>query len=307
MKRILTTILLTALIFSTIWAAGSVTVLENQKLFDANQGYTSPHYASTGDEILLSGEGFHGLWAWQRKTAEVTMISDAAGSGYSPLALNDGRILYRQDDFRAGRRYTTLRLYDNATKGAEALTAGERFVSDALVSGGQLLYFSDSDARRVTLSANSKSVIEEPQLINTNTTLYVLRSGKWTTFSPRGEGQYLWGQLSPDRQRVLFTKAGEGTFVCDLQGRIIASLGYAQAPDWSMDGKYISYMMDEDDGERITASDIWIYSLADKTAENLSNSSDKIELYPNWAPDRYSIVYQTLDNAIYELKLEVRN
>ena len=72
--------------------------------------------------------------------------------------------------------------------------------------------------------------------------------------------QYLWASLSPDQSKILFTKAGEGTYTSDLQGNILVEFGNANAPRWSPDGNWIVYMNDKDNGYYYTASEIFVVS-----------------------------------------------
>ncbi|MBL7067648.1 MAG: PD40 domain-containing protein, partial [Candidatus Marinimicrobia bacterium] len=103
----------------------------------------------------------------------------------------------------------------------------------------------------------------------------------------------------------LFTLAGAGTFITDLEGKIQAQLGIANAPKWSPDGKWIVYMVDEDDGHVITASDIWAVSADGKTRIQLTKTSEIHEMYPAWSPLMDKIVFDTNSGKIIIMNISV--
>ena len=54
-----------------------------------------------------------------------------------------------------------------------------------------------------------------------------------TVLAPNGqEDSYYWLSLSPDGTRILYSSAHHGTCVCDLQGKLLHSLGRLNAPKW---------------------------------------------------------------------------
>ncbi|MCK5519775.1 MAG: PD40 domain-containing protein, partial [Candidatus Marinimicrobia bacterium] len=96
------------------------------------------------------------------------------------------------------------------------------------------------------------------------------------------------------------------TYISDISGKILTDLGDAHAATWSPDGKYILYMKDIDDGYRVTDSEIWIASLDGNHHWQLTDTPDKIELYPRWSLDGKYIIYHTESSNIYESELEIK-
>ncbi|MCK4295874.1 MAG: PD40 domain-containing protein, partial [Candidatus Marinimicrobia bacterium] len=120
-----------------------------------------------------------------------------------------------------------------------------------------------------------------------------------------GEGQYIWLSISPDKSKLLFTLAGRGTFITDLNGNALIELGYANAPMWSPDGNWVVYMVDEDDGYRITASDIYAVSSDGKEKVQLTNTQNTIEMHPNWSPSMDKIVFDTIEGNIMLIEVKI--
>lgn len=75
-------------------------------------------------------------------------------------------------------------------------------------------------------NATTVSVKNQKMVLNQN--------GTETVLTPNGADEsYYWVSLSPDGQRILYTTAHHGTFVCNLEGEIEASLGHLNAPKWA--------------------------------------------------------------------------
>ena len=138
-----------------------------------------------------------------------------------------------------------------------------------------------------------------------NSNLVLYEDGNTVTLNLSEESRYLWASLSPDQSKILFTKAGEGTFISDLQGNILLELGNANAPHWSPDGNWIVYMDDKDNGYYYTASEIFVVSADGSKKYQITDTDHEIEMYPQWAPDMNGLIFHTITGIIKIAHLEV--
>jgi Tol biopolymer transport system component len=122
--------------------------------------------------------------------------------------------------------------------------------------------------------------------------------------APLGEGNYIWPSVSPDGTKLLFTRAGKGTYFYDLQGNILANLGHANAPQWSPDGKWILFMKDYDNGTDVKSSDIFAYNLLNSQTTQLSDTKDIHEMYPQWSSDGQKVIFNSADGKIFLMELK---
>ena len=77
-----------------------------------------------------------------------------------------------------------------------------------------------------------------------NQKIVLNRDGQITVLAPNGQDEsYYWVSLSPDGSQILYSTAHHGTCVCDLQGRVLRSLGRLNAPKW-MDNENVSGMVE---------------------------------------------------------------
>jgi Tol biopolymer transport system component len=134
-----------------------------------------------------------------------------------------------------------------------------------------------------------------------DTKIVLIRNGAKTLFDPLGNGSYIWPSLSPDRTRVLAYEMAHGAFVCDLQGSAVVQLGKRDAPVWTRDGRWIVYMEDKDDGQRVVSSDLFCISADGKRTAQLTNTAGRMEMHPQCSPTGDKIVCSTMDGEIYVL------
>jgi Tol biopolymer transport system component len=280
-------VLLVAATFVAVAAAQTVE-LRNATRLETNERLYYPVFAPSGERLAATTDNYRGLWLVEIADGSTRAITDAPGAGYYPAFSADGEELYyRRDKFESGRRLTAVEA-TNLKTGVEAtlvpfsrdVDSPTRVSEDrlALAVGGALRAFSaDGEARALPGVDRPYATIENQKIA-----LYV--GGEKRILAPRGDGNYIWPSVSPDGDRVLFTFAGEGTYVCDLDGEILASIGYANAPKWSPDGKRIVYMVDEDDGRQFIDSEIYVSDADGANRRPLTATPDRIEMYPDWSP-----------------------
>ena len=266
-----------------------------------------PEYTMDGQSILFSGSGYAGLWLMDRSDLKVQQISNSAGAGYTPVSLSDGSIIHRQDQYERGRKLTSLQRY---TQGSNyPLTDNIRFLSAVTAHENKLTYLEDQTVSVFNVLSETRESVSDDQIaiFNNRLSLQLLSKGQLQEFQPLGGGTYIWPELSPQQDKVLFSKSGTGTFVSDLDGKILAELGMARAPHWSPDGSLILYMVDIDDGSHYTASEIWVTTADASKTWQITNTPDRIELYPNWSPRGLEIIYHTIEGELFETTLEIRD
>jgi Tol biopolymer transport system component len=158
---------------------------------------------------------------------------------------------------------------------------------------------------RLNKSNINETVVSDPVLFIEDSKIAMYINNEKRILQPLGKGNYIWPSLSPDKTKLLFTLAGTGTFVSDLQGNIIAELGYANAPVWSPKGKWICYMEDRDNGMNVTSSNLFLISADGREKIQLTNSEDVHEMYPQFSPSGNEIVFNSSEGNIYLMKLNI--
>ncbi len=294
------------LILASSLLAKDIRVEQTRVILDGSTTpFYFPVYTAGGGSVLITQIAYSGLWVFNRSSEELVQITDSQGAGFQPRSLKDGSIIFRYDAYQQGRKFTSL--YKADSRGIHQITQGARFISPANMKNGRLIYLSDESLTILNgVTEQFETNLEAyTTVLNDKLTLQLFQAGHVSMIAPQGEGNYIWSEISPGNDKLVYAKAGEGTFVSDLKGNIISDLGLAHAPQWSPDGQLLAYMMDEDDGTQYTASEIWIVTYDGTQSWKITNTPDIIEMYPQWAPDGKHLIYHSTHGDIIETSIEI--
>jgi len=301
MKKILLILFITVV---SVYAQ-KVTIVEDIALTTPTEGnFYYPTLSPDGSGILYSSENRKGLWYKNLTSGNTVMITDAPGAGYEP-GFSNNEIIYREDKFVKGKRFSSLVSYDLVTKKSLVLDEGIRDlkicrssnkISSNYVKETELHSINKQNTLQKTNSSELLVIIENSKIV-----LY--ENGIKHYLDPLGNGNYIWPSLSPDKTKLVFTCMGKGTYISNLDGKILAKLGYANYPSWSPDGNWIVFMKDIDDGVNVVSSDIYITDLKGGKYFNLTLNRDDISLYPKWGNSNSEIFYNTDNGQIRKIKL----
>ena len=114
----------------------------------------------------------------------------------------------------------------------------------------------------------------------------------------QGEDRFFDPQLSPDGRWLAFVGLASGLHVMDLQRDMLHHLGPGGRPAWSPDSAWLVFERTQDDGARLTAADLWAWSVQGRSALALSSSDDAQERHPAVSPDGTMLAF-VRDGAIW--------
>ncbi len=298
--------MLLLLLVITALSAKEIGVKETRQLYgNLDQPAFFPTYSVDGTSIHFTGNAYTGLWILDRSNLQLSKITDLQGAGFNPISLSDGSIVFRQDEYIRGRKYTSLLKSDR--HGIQRLVDKQRFLSTTNAFDDQIITLVGEDLVLLDGIGGNRvnSLAGISILINDNLSLKTLRDGVLGNLEPLGSGNYIWGVLSPLKDLLVFTKVGQGTYVCDLEGKLITDLGTAHVPQWSPDGHFLVFMKDLDDGHQYTESEIWIASVDGSQTWQITHTPDRIEMYPQWSPAGDHIVYHSHQGEIFETAISI--
>jgi hypothetical protein len=293
-------ILSLAILIQVIFTTNSQTVIKRQTL--AQKGF-NPVLNTAGDKLLFTASGFSGLNLVDLLTNQVTEISKEAGAGYEPqFSTDNAQIFYRKTTFENNRRFNAVLSFDIKTKRNSELLAPQRMLNKIYPLTNGVIAFSGKNILRATATKST----DAPIVVSANDELRImLYNGKISYLNPLNmpEPRYIWVSLSPDSKKILFTAAGKGTYICDLNGKILSSLGSINAPVW-FNNDYVVAMEDKDDGHRVISSKIVLISVVKKTKTNIS-TTDKIAMYPTASGKANRIAYHAENGEIEVVEVEL--
>jgi Tol biopolymer transport system component len=275
---------------------------------DDNQVFYFPKFTPDAENLLLTKSNQQGIWIYNLENQLLDQINNDMGAGFSPVFSGDNaHIIFRKDTYKNRKKYSSIFAYNLETKKEIMLEQENRYLAHpSKTTSGEIVYKKknnfisyDQDLSRKSESFNGKLIdTSEPGLI-----LY--ENGNPVILDESTENNYLWASLSPDQSKILYTKAGYGTYISDLKGNFLADLGYANAAVWSPDGNWIAYMVDRDNGYYYTESEIYISSKDGMNKYQVTETENEIEMYPQWAPESRQIVFHTTTGSIKIARLKM--
>lgn len=263
-----------------------------------------PLWSPRGDRLAAAGENYQGLWTIPRQGGEPQQVCDGLGAGFLPAWDPDGgRIACRVSRMENQRKQSTIAVYDVDRNTATELTEYVKEVGLPrwIESGGGLFYLQDGKPRTVQAPGTAKSEPAGEDIIVTvqNDAIAVQRP-PWEQpeILKPVEDRILWAELSPDGERIAFEVIGAQLYVVGLDGADLVELGRGERPRWSPDGQWITYMITEDDGYRMLASDIYAIGRDASGKTALTESIDRLEMNPHWSPDGATIACDTRGEGV---------
>lgn len=269
-------------------------------------GSYHPKFSPSGDYLLLTADNYAGLKRYDLSNGNISVITKAPNAGYNVQVSSDGQnIFYRESsqDKRNMRHIAlkTVNLSDNKT---EQIVAPTRVLPAHRVVDGTVVYVKGNKAARKRISG--EKLQQAPDMVTIEDRQMILyRGNSRLVVAPNGtDASYIWPSISPDGAKLVYTVAGRGTFVCNIDGTQAVSLGKIHAPVW-LGNKWVVGMNDKDDGERIISSVIEAVSIDGKIHKVLSDPS-QIAMYPAVSADNSSIAFNTEKGTIYLMKIVIK-
>ena len=302
MKKILVLLLL----LCEMAVAQNITVLTNKKILNSDSEYCFPHFSPDGKKVAFTSQNFVGLYIQDMETNKTVQVTDKQGAGYNPVFSNDGStIFYRWNEFDGLKKYSSIyskNLYNNQITVIENRI---KKLSPPQIINNKLVYTLENNEEKhpITGTINSDHNKDVWTCIEKQKIVIYTNEGK-KVLAPKGNGNYIWPELSPDKTKILFTFTGHGTYISDLSGNIIADLGYLNASKW-LNNNWVVGMKDYDNGDIVTDSDIFAVSTDGGKTIQLTHTENTIEMHPDCSLDNSKIVYHTLEGDIYLLTVKL--
>ncbi len=147
----------------------------------------------------------------------------------------------------------------------------------------------------ISLNSNKSSEIKGAQayinLKNFTINIYDYNTHTTQQISEKGEMHY-YPILSPDKKWVVTHMRSEMILINTEDPQTKISIGTGLANAWSSDSKSVYYFKDvSSDGHQIENSELYYYNLYTQESYKLTNTADKIEMWPDISADGSQIVY----------------
>lgn len=289
-------VLLITLLSAGLLHAQSIEVIKKEKL-PLTETAHNPVLNDKGDKVLFTTEDYKGLKLYDLSTKKQTVVSDENGAGYKPVFTADGEEVYfKRTTYKNGFKHDALLKTNLKKNRQEVVVEDSRSLKAPVTLKNGVAVVSEGKLLRT-------AKVEQPYVAIEDNKIALYQGSKRTELQPCGANVigYVWPSVSPNGTKILFTCAGKGTFVSNLDGKIVAELGKLNAPVWYTDD-FVVGMIDEDNGDVFTASKIVISSAKGNFKQDITDGSE-IAMYPSASANSYRVAYSTLNGEIFILTL----
>ncbi len=194
-----------------------------------------PQLSPNGKSIAYSSVDGFKLMMRMLDTDSVITVDSIGAPGYDARFGGDGLLYYiTMERKRNNLVYRTAHSFD-------VVTGSHHVVLPAQHGAVRLCPTTDGMA---IAGEHKNYVVGKGKWVYTENSKLIIVDGKHrTTVSPAGQcAGYIWASLSPDGNKVVFDAVGKGLYVCDLNGKVLAKLGYYLMPQW-LDNDYVVAML----------------------------------------------------------------
>jgi Tol biopolymer transport system component len=315
MQKSFSIILLIIFALTSTASAGWKVAKKPVKLASGDGKYfMHPRWSPDGAAIAFTESNYKGLWVMKADGAEAQQITDevAAGFGFE-WAANANALVSRVAKYEKRRRYNAVKLFDLEKNETRLLTDYR-----TLMPG--LPHWADADQKVYMYNRNKLEIfdsgLKSAALMKTAASRQIqflkedkiaigdIATGAYKVFEPL-KGQHCLNLTpSPDRKKVAFEIMGGNMYVMNADGAGLVDLGKGYRPQWAPDSQYLIYMITQDDGHQLLASDLYVIRCDGREKTQLTFTDDKLEMNPSWSAGGKKIAFDVMhEGAIYVLEI----
>lgn len=266
-----------------------------------------PVWAPDGARLAFTRASYEGLWQVAADGTGARLLTDAPAAGFGFSWSPDSQFLVaRAARYDGLRRFHTVELI--GIDGTVRPLTEERSSTPGLPrwAGAHHVVLRSGDAVEVlSVDDDARTVSPTPLVValpNGGLAAAEPATGALRTLGPFEGERLLNVTPSPDGRRVAFEVLGGGLVVMNLDGTGVVQLGPGSRPTWSPDGRWVAFMVTEDDGHDFTAADLAAARADGSARVALTSTPDRLEMNPSWSPDGGRIAFDdAVDGALYTL------
>ncbi len=260
-----------------------------------------------GDYLLVADQQKQGLQKLDLASGQLTTVTTAYGSEYDAKIIDNGNtIVYRENEIGKDKLKRQSLKSINLQNGETSTIVSATRDLQGVAANGNVVYAVKKGKLSTKAFNNAKADKATPVAYVEYGKLMISRNGKATNLSPNGtEGQsYLWPSVSPDGSKVVYYLAGSGAYTCDIDGSNVQFLGTLRAPKW-YNNNIVVGMLDRDNGEFVTSSEIIAYSADGKEKQVLSDA-ETVAMYPSVSANGEKIAFSTPSGEAYIINVKTK-
>lgn len=291
-----------------------VKILSRKKLLSGS--FVAPRISADGKHLLVSGEGYRGLWVARRDGTGLKKISDGQMAGWRPVTTRNGDLIYRTvERDQHGNISFIMHRYNFETGDEEVMyTSGpnEDVYPPWLSRDEDVLFIRrDGEISALPLGFQEGAV---PLKERDEGIAYADLGQVWYQHLSQDEPIALstdteatGGEVaSPDGTRVAYLSGNtDSVLIVDLTTGAEIDIGEGSNLSWHPEGELLLYDVVNDDGHVFLDSQLFVVGADGKNPQRITFGEGSV-INPSWSPDGNAIVAETLDGDIVQFEVAVQ-
>ncbi|MBI9070072.1 MAG: DUF5050 domain-containing protein [Melioribacteraceae bacterium] len=269
--------------------------------------FNTPVFSNNGEKVFFANQNYSEVWSCDADGKNIKLVAEGKRIAQSFVLSGDDRILYAIEKNKRGKRGEDLLLRFDLSSGKKSvLYKSAKGLVNLELTDNELIFLEDDKIQSydIVLSKLNVTLVSEKSVYQINgTVIKVFKENGVEVIKPFEDKNILWVEKFHSCSNVLFSVAGDKTYLADENCSIIKPLGDIRNPKISWDDTMVAYYLDKDDGMKITGSDIFVKEIESGKEFMITDSKDVQETNPDWAKDGESLVYATDEGIIKLVKL----
>lgn len=285
----------------------------NKNVLNSAESYLlAPKWSPDGNFIAAAGQNYSSIWIYDVQKQEWRVLVEANAAGWDFDWSPDSRkIAFRSNEIIKHRKQPSIKVIDIFEGKIQTIVKKDRSLSTPRwITSTMLAYIQNDSYKTYTLA---KTAITTNFAARNRQNICLWADGE-LFFKESKHSLASLDSIKLEMMNLSFSENGDYGVIEKLGSEILLfatrtnqvfSIAKGEMPAWSPDGQHVVYATPSDDGYNFLASDIWIYSIAEQTNQNLTRTQDLIEMRPNWSPDGKQIVCDAMGKIILmEVEIE---
>ncbi len=260
----------------------------------------NPVLSPDGQKVLFTQSDYEGLNVYDIADDVVTPLASDRLAGFSPAFSKDGKSVYFLSQTRENMLvYREMKSVNLDGTGMSTVMGKSRGMLHPVAVDGGVVTVSDN-GRKLKAKSNGGTYA-----YSAGKKIVVVKNGIEKKIAPvPTKYTYIWESLSPDGTKILFYAGGKGTYICDLDGNLVAELGKYTSPAWC-GNDYVVAVNATHDGHQYETSQIVLLKVDGSYKKELT-APVSMSMHPTASASGDRLTYNTIDGRLFLMDLRIK-